>query len=181
MKSLKSYILWHKFDNIPYDFTPKNRDELITTIIQITREHYNDPVIDLNEIDTSRITDMHDLFKDLTEFKYDVSKWDVRNVKNMRSMFNNCMQFNCDISKWDVRKVEDMSFMFNGCTQFNSDLSKWDVHRVKYMGNMFFSCMQFKCDLSKWDVRNVKDVESSTDIFMLAKMSEYTELQPKFE
>ena len=77
---------------------PKDKKELINEIrIRLDRGQYN-----LNDIDTSEITDMSFLFKGFIH--YDLSK--------------------LDISKWDVSKVTDTRFMFSRCESFNSDLSK---------------------------------------------------------
>ena len=68
----------------------------------------------MNFIDTSKITNMGDLFKFDNNIKhnFDVSDWDVSNVTDMSDMFYECGQFNCDLSKWDVSKVKDMQYMF---------------------------------------------------------------------
>ena len=59
----------------------------------------------LNDIDTSKITDMSDLFYDFNQIQdIDISGWDVSQVENMGNMFINCRKFNCDLSKWDVEK-----------------------------------------------------------------------------
>ena len=57
---------------------PKDRNELKTTIIQAIQIKGND--VDLNWIDTSRVTDMSFLFQGL-QFNGNISKWDVSNVK----------------------------------------------------------------------------------------------------
>ena len=110
----------------------------------------------LNDIDTSKITDMSYLFHDsgYDMSKIDISLWDVSNVTDMRCMFFHCTSFSSDLSRWDVSKVKNMSLMFSDCINFNSDLSRWDVSKVTNMFSMFYNCKKFNCDLSGWDVRN---------------------------
>ena len=135
---------------------PRTKEELEKEIdIRLNRDQTN-----LNDIDTSKITDMSRLFfsdkRDLS--KLDISKWDTSNVTDMHNMFYNCFDFNCDLSKWDVSNVEDMSSMFDRCTNFNSDLSRWNVSKVKDMKYMFYGCRNFKSDLSKWNVSNTTNM-----------------------
>ena len=111
---------------------PKSRKELIDIIKLAIKERGNE--VDLNFIDTSKITDMSWLFHK-SIFDGDISKWDVSNVEDMNSMFWDS-KFNGDISKWNVSKVEDMYFMFWGSI-FKGDISKWDVSKVKGMPEMF--------------------------------------------
>ena len=111
----------------------------------------------LNDIDTSRITDMSSLFQFFNNIQdIDISGWDVSKVKDMNNMFLDCRKFNCDLSKWDVSSVEDMSNMFFNCKNFNSDLSKWNVSKVTDMRSMFYECPNFNCDLSGWNVNKVR-------------------------
>lgn len=68
--------------------------------------------IKLWEIDTSKITDMHNLFyqserKDFTG----IEDWNVSNVKDMSGMFK-YTPINHNLNKWDVSKVENMHKMF---------------------------------------------------------------------
>ena len=91
-----------------YSYRPTSRDELKKIITdRISKEGYN---CDLNDIDTSLITDMTGLFYD-SDFNGNISKWNTSNVKSMTWMFY-CSKFDGDISDWDVSKVEDMSYMF---------------------------------------------------------------------
>ena len=123
-------------------------NELIDAIKDaIAKSYINETeIVDLNFIDTSNITDMHDLFLqvDIPRNKViniDVSKWDVSNVKNMSNMFKGCEHFNSDLSEWDVSNVKDMRSMFYDCKDFNCDLTKWD-HKLNKpkVTNMFFNC-----------------------------------------
>ena len=115
-----------------HNYQPKDIDELEKLINKLIKERgYK---ADLNDIDTSEITDMSDLFWS-SKFNGDISEWDVSNVTNMKSMFDNC-EFNGDISEWDVSNVTDMTRMFMD-SEFNGDISDWDVSSVKNMDRMF--------------------------------------------
>ena len=94
-----------------YSYQPKTKKELVDIIrSRISKEG---PSCDLNDIDTSLITDMTGLFYD-SEFNGDISEWNVSNVENMSRMFDDS-KFNKDISNWNIRQ-DCLTFnMFNGC------------------------------------------------------------------
>ena len=129
-----------------YSCQPKTRREFIKTIKDRISKYGTK--CDLNDIDTSLITDMSYLFCE-SKFNGDISKWNVSNVKNMSGMFYRAI-FNRDISKWDVSNVTDMSEMFV-YSNFNGDFSKWDVSNVKDMGFMFKDA-RFDRDISNWKI-----------------------------
>ena len=97
-----------------YDYHPKSKKELQDLLKQLIKERGNEG--DFNDIDTSEITDMSELFKGMDKFNGDISKWDVSNVTDMSFMFYDCESFNQDISKWDVSNVIDMQGMFYNCS-----------------------------------------------------------------
>lgn len=134
---------------------PSTKDEL-RKIIEFELEHQG-PDADLNFIDTSKITDMYSLFRDLTIRNIKIDQWDVSNVGNMSYMFHDCKEFNADLSGWDVSNVEVMDYMFDGCYLFNSDLSSWEtrVAKVKYAMGAFSACKSLNCDLSGWKLNNL--------------------------
>ena len=100
-----------------------------------------DESVYLGDIDTSKITDMRDLFKGDDYFNLysrdfsGIESWNVSNVTDMSGMFSES-SFNQDISSWDVSNVTDMSYMFDN-SSFNWDISSWDVSNVKNMSEMF--------------------------------------------
>ena len=133
MKNLKDIIqerlhINKDTGNRHHNYHPKTYDELRQLVDKLINERGNK--VDLNDIDTSEITDMSVLFFN-SNFNGDISNWDVSNVKNMRLMFSGS-KFNGDISKWNVSNVKDMSYMFNDSkfTGENGDISEWDVSNV---------------------------------------------------
>ena len=161
-----------------FKYHPETKEELLKLC--------RDESVYLGDIDTSKITDMSDLFRGNDElwysrdfsgiefwnvsnvknmsymffessFNQDIGSWDVSNVINMGNMFCNT-SFNQDIGSWDVSNVTDMCGMFCA-TPFNHDISSWDVSNVEYMVGMF-SESSFNQDIGSWDVSNVIDMRS---------------------
>jgi len=158
MKSIQQHITERlqlnrdRVHKIKHEYFPKAKQELLDIIYKITNEHKNDKVINLNMIDTSKITDMSNLFYN-SKYNYDISEWDVSSVINMSSMFARS-KFNSDISKWDVSSVVDMDCMFENSI-FNKDISQWDVSHVTNMNGMFRFNKKFNQYLGDWDMSNV--------------------------
>ena len=67
-----------------YNYHPKTYNELKELVYRLINERGNDG--DLNDIDTSKITNMSYLFYE-SLFNGDISQWDVSNVETMRQMF----------------------------------------------------------------------------------------------
>ena len=137
MKSLESYIkealkVRSTSKVNEYNYHPKTRGELKELVKKLIEERGNDA--DLNDINTSGVSDMHDVFYN-SRFNGNISNWDVSNVKDMQWMFGNS-EFNGDISNWNVSNVEDMAGMFYN-SEFNGDISEWDVSNVEDMKDMF--------------------------------------------
>ncbi len=156
-----------------FKYHPETKEELLKLC--------RDESVYLGDIDTSKITDMSNLFEEIhgrdfsgielwnvsnvknmeamfqnSDFNQNISSWDVSNVTNMCTMFACLVEFNQDISSWDVSNVTDMSGMFS-CSPFNQDISSWDVSNVTDMSGMF-SCSPFNQDISSWNVSNVKNM-----------------------
>ena len=91
-----------------YKYHPKDKNELKELVKKLIKERGLEA--DLNDIDTSEITDMEKLFY-ASKFNGDISEWDVSNVENMYKMFTRS-KFNGDISSWNVSKVEKNFAMF---------------------------------------------------------------------
>ena len=118
---ITEYIIKKKLDKPidsedHYEYSPETKDELIKVIQMLLDKGEND----LNCIDTSKITDMSELFYNKEDINIDVSKWNVSNVEDMTCMFYNCKKLNFDLSKWDISKVKDMAVMFYNCNNLKN-------------------------------------------------------------
>jgi len=142
MKQIKEFII-EKFKinskNISkYNYYPKDRSELKKLIDKLIKKRgYN---ANLNDIDTSEITDMHSLFL-CSRFNGDISEWNVSNVTDMKSMFRNS-EFDGNLSKWNISNVKNTEMMFDGSkfTGKNGDISNWDIHNIENMKDIFNRC-----------------------------------------
>ena len=57
----------------------------------------------IQDWDTSKVTDMAEVFLAAHKFNEDLSNWQTGQVTTMKDMFNGAKSFNTDISKWQVR------------------------------------------------------------------------------
>ena len=174
MKTLQNYItekiLINKNSKIEYIYHPETKDELKDIIKQKIKSEGND--CNLNDIDTSNITDMSSLFE-YSDFNGDISRWNVSNVTNMNDMFR-YSEFNGDISNWNVSNVKNTVRMFSS-SKFDGDISNWNVSNIEDMNMMFYETV-FNKDISNWDVSNVTN---KTEIFYNCPIEE--KYKPKFK
>ena len=151
-----------------YSCKPETKYELVD-IIRL-RIFEDGPNCDLNDIDTSLITDMSYLFYK-SPFTGSISKWNTSNVVDMTRLFKES-SFNGDISNWDVSNIESMEAMFYR-SKFNKDISKWNVSNVKNMIHTFMES-KFNQDISNWKLN--KDCLTNE---MFADCSIKKEFKPK--
>ncbi|KAL7484283.1 hypothetical protein ACHAW6_009929 [Cyclotella cf. meneghiniana] len=104
---------------------------------------------------TSEVTDMSELFQQMTSFNEDLSGWDMSSVTDANHMFNGATSFNGDIGTWNTSSLTNMNAMFAGATSFNSNIGSWDVASVIIMESAFYESISFNQDLNKWDVSSV--------------------------
>ena len=162
MKSLTQYITEKlvlnsnsKIRKREHNYHPKTTAELKELIKELIEER--GPNANLNDIDTSEIVAMHDLFQFQNIKNIDISEWDVSNVISMNRMFFNNNKFDCDLSNWDVSKVIEMDSMFMNCDNFKGKgLKNWNTKKVRTMDYMFCACNKFEEDISDWDVSSCK-------------------------
>ena len=94
-----------------YSCRPADKNELKEIINErVSKECYS---CDLNDINTSLITDMSWLFYE-SDFNRSINNWNVSNVKSMIHMFRES-KFNQDISNWKISKDCVTYNMFDKC------------------------------------------------------------------
>lgn len=73
--------------------------------------------------DTSKVTDMRNMFESATAFNQDISGWDTSKLQLTRNMFYLAPSFNQPIGKWNTPQLQNIENMFNGATSFNQPLN----------------------------------------------------------
>ena len=155
-------------------FTPTTKEELKNAVMRWVDGDING-LGNISGWNTSNITDMSDLFKELNSFNEDISRWDVSKVKNMEGMFSEAGNFNQPIGNWNVSNVTNMTDMFNAAKAFNQPIGGWDVSNVTNMEYMFCEAAAFNQPIGDWDVSNVTRMR---DMF---NNSGYTHEEPSVE
>ena len=118
--------------------------------------------IEMNNIDTSDVTDMGWMFANCTSLTHlDLSGFDTSGVENMYSMFYNCSGLtHLDLSSFDTANLRCMDYMFGDCSSLTSlDLSGFDTSQVRFMNSVFSNCSCLKSlDVSSFDTGEVIDM-----------------------
>ena len=85
-------------------------------------------------IDTSKVTDMNDLFRQCSKLQdLDLSSFDTSCVTDMSEMFSSDFALETlDVSSFDTSKVTNMNYMFNNCSALNTIAAsdKWSTNSI---------------------------------------------------
>ena len=178
MKTLNKYIQEKYLIDIDsdieeYKFQPKSFDYLQQLIIEKVKYFDGDlknDVVDLNDIDTSKIVEMDELFNhwEISSrlYRIDISNWNVKKVISMDGMFAKCKNLISvgDLANWDIRNVIGTSFMFQECYSLEDigNISNWKFNEMLYMQSMFANCKSLKTigDISGWKFKNFVNLNS---------------------
>ena len=104
---------------------------------------------------TSKVTDMNEMFENAQLFNQPLNNWNTSKVTNMNEMFFTARLFNQNIGKWNTSSVTNMNNMFEGVHLFNQSLKSWNTSKVTYMDSMFIGAQSFNQDIKSWDVSKV--------------------------
>ena len=132
----------------PGDLAEKTNDYFRNEITKI--------VIDPGVIAPKDSSDLFNSFVNAKDF-VDLSNLDTSQVTNMHQMFENCGAKELDLSNWDTSKVTDMSTMFSTCNNLEKiNVKSFNTKNVKSMQEMFFGCPKLrKIDLSSFETPNL--------------------------
>lgn len=129
------------------------------------RLKYAREIVGLENLNTSKVTDMSRMFGDCSSLKtLDLSNFDTSNVTNMHQMFYYCDNLeSINVSNFRTNKVTDMGMMFDSCKQLKSlDLSSFNTENVvggddmTGIYGMFTHCHSLqKLDLSNFNTSKV--------------------------
>ena len=114
-----------------------------TSCIFMFRNCWSLESLDLNNFDTSQVTEMGGMFFWCATLKsLDLSFFNTSKVTSMFNMFKNCYDLaQLDVRNFNTSKVTSMNAMFSGCSELTSlDLSSFDTNQVIEMICMFEHC-----------------------------------------
>ena len=114
----------------------------------------------INNWNTSTITDMSRVFSNTSNFNQDIGNWNTSIVTNMSYMFSNALKFNQNIGNWNTSNVTNMSSMFSGAMVFNQNIGSWNTAKVINMGSMFSNASKFNQNIGSWNTSNVTDMST---------------------
>ena len=100
------------FDSVLKDWNVSN---LKTTRKMFTLSAFDQ---DIGAWNTSKVTDMSDMFLGASLFNRDLSRWSTSEVTSMNNMFKNAPLFAYDVSEWSETKLVTSVEMFSGATAF---------------------------------------------------------------
>jgi surface protein len=112
----------------------------------------------MNGWDTSKVTNMSEMFYGASSFNMPIGNWDVSSVTDMSYMFSGASLFNQPIGGWNVSSVTNMERMFYEASSFNQLIGTWDVSSVTSMSEMFSFASSFNMPIGNWDVSSVTDM-----------------------
>ena len=114
--------------------------------------------LNLSSFDTSRVTNMSRMFEESQATTINLSSFDTSKVTKMDSMFQQSQATTLDLSSFDTSNVTDMSGMFNVSYATTLDLSNFDTSKVTNMSGMFMSSKATTINLNSFNTSNVTNM-----------------------
>lgn len=151
-----------------------------TSCIFMFRNCWSLESLDLNNFDTSQVTEMGGMFFWCVTLKsLDLSFFNTSKVTSMFNMFRNCYSLTqLDVSNFNTSKVTSMNAMFSGCSKLTSlDLSSFNTSIITNTIEMI--CMFERCNSltsiyisDKWKTNRVDSFKMFEDCHSLPNFNE---------
>ena len=112
----------------------------VTDMGGMFRDMRNLTTLNLSSFDTSQVTDMGGMFADMRNLTtLDLSNFNTSKVTSMNAMFHDMHSLTAlDLSNFNTSKVTDMSYMFSNMSNLTTlDLSNFNTSKVTSMSAMF--------------------------------------------
>ena len=123
-----------------------------------------------NSIDTSKVTNMKDMFFESAATSLNLSNFDTSNVTNMIGMFLDSAATKIKgLNKFNTSKVTRMDSMFYVSKATTLDLSSFDTSNVTNMNGMFFGSAA--TEIKGLDKFNTSNVTNMSVMFIYSKMT----------
>lgn len=120
--------------------------------------------IDLSNLDTSRTTNMHDMFRECSSLNsVNLSSLDTSKVVNIRGFFRSCSGLtDIDLAGLDLSSAENIGGLFLDCSSLTSiNLSGLDTSKAYRLDGMFAGCKALvSADISSFDMKSSVIIEA---------------------
>ena len=120
--------------------------------------------LDLSNFDTSKVTDMSNMFAGMSSLTtLNLSSFDTSKVMYMYEMFSGMSNLTTlNLSSFNTSSVTDMHDMFSGMSNLTTlNLSGFDTSQVIYMQDMFYNMSSLTTlNLSNFNTSNVTDMSN---------------------
>lgn len=119
--------------------------------------------VDLSSLDTSKVTDMSEMFTDTEIDSLNISNFNTSRVTNMSDMFRSSRKLTqLNVANFDTSIVTNMKGMFSDMWEITSlDLSSFNTSNVTDMSDMFFNDKKLTdLNLSSFNTEKVTDMSS---------------------
>ncbi len=103
---------------------------------------------DSNHIVTTKVSDITNIFKDNTEFNWNINSWDIEHLSDLTWVFEWATSFNKSISSWNTSNITNMTNLFKWATSYNQSILSWNMNKVSNITNMFNWATSYNQNLS---------------------------------
>ena len=161
-------------DRIAYYYAEPEKVYLNTDSSYMFSSVYDEQIkniveVDLSSFDTSKVTDMSDMFNSMSNLtSLNLSNFDTSQVTDMQCMFNGMINLTTlNLSSFNTSKVTNMNHMFYFMSNLTMlDLSNFDTSKVTNMNHMF----SYMFNLTSLNLSNFNTSKVTNMSYMFSNM-----------